>query len=113
MMPPDIDRRYAAVIEALAGVPGVSYDPPDTGRRSFGEGALKVEGKIFAMMSQGRFVVKLPRQRVEALVGSGDGARFDPGHGRPMCEWLSLEPDSSLDWLDLAREALDFVTPKR
>ena len=62
--------------------------------------------------SQGRFVVKLPRQHVEALITSGEGERFDPGHGRVMREWLSLKPDSSLDWLDLARKALDFVTPK-
>ncbi len=113
-MQPNVQQRYAAVIEALITVPGVACDPPGSGRRSFGDGALKVEGKIFAMVSsQDRFVVKLPRQRVEALIASGEGERFDPGHGRVMREWLSLKPDSSLDWLDLARRALDFVTPKR
>ncbi len=111
-MQADVDARYAAVIEALIALPGVSYGPPGPGRRSFGEGALKIDGKIFAMVAHGRFVVKLPRQRVEALTASGDGVRFDPGHGRLMREWLSLDPDSSLDWLDLAREALDFVAPK-
>ena len=32
-----------------------------------------------------------------------------------MKEWLSLDPGSELDWLALAREALDFarLTPKR
>ena len=30
-----------------------------------------------------------------------------------MREWLCLEPSSHLDWLDLAREALEFVVPKR
>ena len=113
-MQPDVDSRYAAVVDALTGAPGVSYDPPGTGRRSFGARALKVEGKIFAMVSsQGRFVVKLPRQRLEALIASGEGKRFDPGHGRVMREWLALDPDSTLDWLELAREALEFVTPKR
>ena len=63
--------------------------------------------------SQGRFVVKLPAKRVDALIESGDGTRYDPGPGRLMREWLCLEPSSHLDWLDLAREALEFVVPKR
>jgi hypothetical protein len=111
-MQSNVDARYAIVIEALTGAPGVACDPPSSKRRSFGEGALKVEGKIFAMVSHERLVEKLPRRRVEALVASGDGVQFDPGHGRLMREWLSLEPDSSLEWLDLAREALDFVRPR-
>lgn len=38
---------------------------------------------MFAMVSSnGNFVVKLPKQRVEQLEGSGAGRRFDPGHGR-------------------------------
>jgi hypothetical protein len=50
------------------------------------------------MLSKGRLVVKLPRQRIDALVATGAGERFDPGHGRLMKEWLPL-----------AREALAFV----
>jgi hypothetical protein len=109
----DVEQRYAAVIEALSSVPGASYEASGARRRSFGAGALKVDGKIFAMVSsQGRFVVKLPRQRVEALTTSGDGTPYDPGHGRVMREWLSIEPSSSLDWIELAREAFEFVRPK-
>ena len=31
--------------------------------RGFGSGTLQVNGRIYAMVSRGRFVVKLPRTR--------------------------------------------------
>jgi hypothetical protein len=49
---------------------------------------------------------------VEALIASGDGTRFDPGHGRHMKEWLAVAPTSEADWLPLAREAMAFVGTK-
>jgi hypothetical protein len=69
---------------------------------------LRVGGKIFAMMVRGRFVAKLPRARVDALVAAGQGDRFDPGHGRVMKEWISVA-EGDEDWLALAREAYRFV----
>jgi hypothetical protein len=51
---------------------------------------LKVDGKIFAMHSKGKFVAKLPKDRVDELVRAGKGEYFDPGHGRLMKEWVSL-----------------------
>jgi hypothetical protein len=54
-------------------------------------------------------VVKLPKARVESLVASGAGERFEASQGRPMKEWLQLDPASDQDWLGLAREALEFV----
>lgn len=78
--------------------------------RGFGSSALKINGRIFAMLSShGEFVLKLPRQRVAALVASGDGLPYDAGKGRPMKEWLALSPNSALDWTALANEALAFV----
>jgi len=80
------------------------------GRKAFGASGLKVNGKVFAMVSsKGEFVVKLPRDRVDALVASRDGVRFDPGHGRVMKEWFVVSPTSTQDWLALAIEALEFV----
>ena len=97
--------RYADVVGAFLGRPEVSQEG-----RGFGSSALRVRGSIFAMLSSaGAFVVKLPRRRVDELVASGDGDRFDPGHGRLMKEWLALRPDSSLDWVSLAGEAMAFV----
>ena len=106
------EERFAALVEALLGHPGVTHSSDVSGKRLFGASALKVHDKIFAMPVKGRLVVKLPRQRVDALIASGDGERFDPGHGRVMKEWLSLEPGSAIDWLSLATEAMDFVAAK-
>jgi len=103
--------RFGAIASALASEPNVSLG--SSGKKGFGSSALQVGGKIFAMVSStGSFVVKLPRNRVEELEGAGVGQRFDPGHGRLMKEWLSLDPASGEDWLPLAREALHFVAPK-
>src|SRR5690348_10432985 len=104
------EERYATLVEEFLG----DTDVEQSGK-GFGSDALKVRGKIFAMLtSQGRLVVTLPRHRVDALVASGDGERFDPRHdGRVMKEWLALAPTSSLGWLPLAQEARAFVASTR
>jgi len=73
--------------------------------KGFGSGGLKVDGKLFAMISsRGQFVAKLPRKRVTELVAQGKGEQFDPGHGRLMTEWLAMDGGET-GWVDLAREA--------
>jgi hypothetical protein len=103
------EDRFAELVGVLAGARGVSA--PDQGR-GFGSGSLRVGGKIFAMLAHGRLVVKLPKRRVDALVGAGDGIRFDANKGTPMKEWFSLDPASHVDWVSLAGEALTFVSSK-
>jgi hypothetical protein len=109
------EGRFAALVQALSGHPGVSWgadDPRAKGR--FGASGLKVGGKLFAMLVAGRLVVKLPRQRVDVLVAAGEGERYDPRRdGRLMKEWLAVEPASRLEWLPLAREAMAFVAANR
>ena len=104
--------RYAAVVKALADERGVRYSEPDDSQRGFGANALKVNKKIFAMLaSDDRFVVKLPRARVDALVASGFGERFDPRHnGRVMKEWLVVGPGREARWLPLAKETMEYVS---
>ena len=109
---PDVESenhaRFAAIVEVLAGTPGVTHSKPRS--RLFGSASLKVHDKIFAMVSSnGQFVVKLPKARVDALVASGAGERFDANRGGPMNEWLEVHSKSTEEWLHLAREALDFV----
>lgn len=108
---PTPEEQYTALVEALVSSSdarrGVDIDPTSKGFGSSGQ--LRIGGKIFAMLVRGTLVVKLPRQRVDALIAAGAGERFDPGHGRLMKEWLSVSPDAAVDWLTLAREALDFV----
>lgn len=102
------DARFAALVDALGNKPGVTHGRP--GSRLFGHSALKVHDKIFAMVSSsGHFVVKLPKARVDELVANGAGERFEASQGRPMKEWLDVHSESAEQWLQLAREALEFV----
>jgi len=100
------EDRYGDLVFELVGVAGVT---PPRGGGGFGSSALRFQNKIFAMLVRGRLVLKLPAERVDALVAAGDGVRFDANKGTPMKEWLSLDPGSGLAWLPLAREALDFA----
>lgn len=108
------EARFDGLVGELLDRPGVSYgrDEPGAANR-FGSNALKLGGKIFAMLVRGSLVVKLPRERVDELVVSGDGTRFDPRGGRPMAEWLVLDPASRQGWLPLAAEAMQYVGSKR
>ena len=100
--------RFAAIVETLARRPGVTHAKYNS--RLFGSSTLKVHDKIFAMVSSsGEFVVKLPKARVDELVLAGAGERFDANRGRPMKEWLVVRSESAEEWLELAREALEFV----
>lgn len=67
-----IDPRFAPVVEAFAKNRQV------TRGRMMSSCGLRINGKIFAMFSRGRFVTKLPRERVDQLVCAGKGERFDP-----------------------------------
>ena len=102
----EAEVRYQDLIDDLLGRPGVTPPPGGSG---FGRGAVRFQKKIFVMFVRGRLVLKLPAARVDELVAAGEGARFDANKGTPMREWFSLDPESGLPWLPLAREALDFA----
>ena len=107
----EAEERLAALAEEFAGLPGVEL-PGGPGSRRFGSQAVKVNGSIFAMVTGGRLVVKLPRERVDALIAEGTGAPFDSGKGRPMKEWVAVAVDDDQTWLALAQEALAFVSSR-
>jgi TfoX/Sxy family transcriptional regulator of competence genes len=99
----DVDPRFAPVIAAFTGDRQVT-----TGTMMASLG-LKVNGRIFAMMVRGRFVAKLPRERVDEMVRLGQGERFDPRRdGRVMKEWL-VAGEKAPPWIELAREAHRYV----
>jgi TfoX/Sxy family transcriptional regulator of competence genes len=100
--PAHVDPNFARVVDAFAKVRGVTYG------KMFAAMGLKVNGKIFAMHAKGKFVAKLPKDRVDELVRGGKGQYFDPGHGRLMKEWIALDGAQPW-WVDLAREAHTFV----
>jgi hypothetical protein len=110
----EAEKRYRLIAKTLAGKPGVT-NQEGSGRKGFGSsGQLKVNDRIFAMLVRGDLVVKLPRTRVDSLVTSRSGRRFDPRRdGRLMKEWLAVSVGSQADWLGLAREALDFVASRK
>jgi TfoX/Sxy family transcriptional regulator of competence genes len=101
----DAERAFERLVPALLAEPNVSEG---TG---FGSNpGLRVGGKVFAMLVKGELVVKLPRERVDELVASSVGARFDPrGDGRLMKEWVTVPARHSRRWKRLAGEALRFV----
>jgi hypothetical protein len=101
------EQRYDELVEEFARVKGVT-PPGETA--GFGSGALRINGKIFAMFVRGRLVLKLPKLRVDELVEAGEGDRFDANKGTPMKEWLSLDPASRLAWRGLSEEAFAFVS---
>lgn len=104
------EERFEALVEEFISNSTVTLPDETSSKNRFGSSALRIHNKIFAMLTRGRLVVKLPKQRVEALIASGDGERFDPRQdGRLMKEWLSLAPTSEQAWLPLAKEAMEFV----
>jgi hypothetical protein len=106
LTPDPITARYLDLVDDLMGIDGVTPPPGGSG---FGRGSLKYRGKIFAMLVRGSLVLKLPADRVTALIKAGDGAAFDANKGTAMREWFSLAAESELEWLALATEALEFA----
>ena len=109
------EERFAMLVEEFRSLPDITLpldEPPS--KKQFGSAALKVKQKIFAMLVEGKLVVKLPKHRVAALVISGVGEPFDPRRdGRVMKEWVSVAPTSEEPWLTLSREAMEFVASGR
>ncbi len=54
-------------------------------------------------------MVKLPKERVDALVASGIGRPFAPA-GRVFKEWLSVPKPDRRRWRALLREGLAFAS---
>lgn len=101
---PEIDPSFAPIVAAFSADRHVRC-----GRMFSSNSVLNVNGKIFAMITKGNLVVKLPKARVDQLVSGGVGTHFNPGHGRLMKGWVVVRP-GKLPWIDLAREAHSFVS---
>lgn len=105
------ESRYADLVQHFVSRRNVTHI---TEGKSFGSsGQLKVDGRIFAMLVRGELVLKLPRTRVDELIASDQGTRFDAGKGKPMREWFVLSAASRKPWRPLAQEALDFVEEEK
>lgn len=73
---------------------------------------LRSGGEFFAMPHHetGDAVLKLPADRVSALVEAGVGEPFGPGK-KVFKEWVLVPATHADRWLDLATEARAFVDP--
>jgi hypothetical protein len=78
-------------------------------KRGFGSRALKVDGKIFASLSKGRLLLKLPEGDVERLVASKQGERFSTGAARTKKEWVTIGPCDAATWIALSQRARTYV----
>src|SRR5262252_3232771 len=69
----ELTPEFAALITEFTSRPRVTY-----GGRGFGARALRVDGRIFAMLdSKSRFVVKLPLARAATLLAGGQAVLFE------------------------------------
>lgn len=71
--PHPAEAAFARLAETLSKDPRVD-DPRVARAKGFGSKGLKVARKLFGFLSKGRLVVKLPQDRVDALVSKGRGS---------------------------------------
>ena len=71
--------------------------------------SLKTKKKMFVMFQKGKYVVKLPKDRVTELLTSEKGLPYDPGNGKIMKEWVIIPEENSEKWIEFASEAKEFA----
>ena len=92
---------------------GLLAEPDIARSRMFGSTALAYAGKVFAMEVKGDLVVKLDAAEAAKLVADGAARVFDPGHGRPMKQWIAVGPEREGIWNELAAAALAWAKAHR
>ena len=109
----ELRRQSQSLFDALA----TAYEArPDVSRgMMFGSAGLKCSGTFIAFVGHdGRLIVKLPQDRVSAVIAAGAGDPVQPG-ARPMREWVGVplgENDGTAHWRELLDEAYEFATRK-
>lgn len=96
--------RFARIADRLRGEPGLQA------RTGFSaESGLRSNGKLFAMLRDGRLVVRLSRIRADELVGAGAAARFFGAQNARLAQWVALSYSEPESWLVPANEALRYA----
>jgi hypothetical protein len=86
---------------------------PSARRKGFGTGSLFIGKKMFGLLGEGgELVVKLPAERVRALIRSGQGAGWHPGAGPPLKEYVAIPFSRQGEWLALAKESRAYMAGK-
>jgi len=102
---PAAERFWSVVDEFL--LDGRLHEGTIMGRRC----VRTVDGDEFVAMGEpktGNLIVKLPRDRVTALIEDGKGTPFAPA-GRVFREWVSIGDLDRRVWADLIEESIAFV----
>lgn len=75
---------------------------------------LRADGQFFASAdpATGDLIVKLPADRVDALIQDGTGAAFAPS-GRRFREWIRIPDRDAERWDSLMEDGLRFVSSDR
>jgi hypothetical protein len=100
----DCGTQFWRIAEPLLARPGI------TRSTMMGLPCLRIDGAFFASWDRrtGGLLVKLPQDRVRALIGEGDAQPFAPA-GRTFREWAAVPPARVGAWPGLLDEALSFV----
>jgi TfoX/Sxy family transcriptional regulator of competence genes len=92
--------RWDELVEGAVG-------GPVTQGTMFGSKGLRTGTKFFAVWWHEQLVVKLPPDRLTALVEAGHGQPFEPMEGRRMNGWILLA--ATVDWPSVVEEARAYV----
>jgi TfoX/Sxy family transcriptional regulator of competence genes len=80
-------------------------DPDVAEGKMMGNPALMLGRSMFAGLFHDELIVKVGRERANALIAAERAQPFDPsGAGRPFKDWAQV-PEPPDDWLALAEEA--------
>ena len=79
--------------------------------KMFGSAGLRTGRKFFAIWWHEQLVVKVPADRSQELVASGQGEPFEPMEGRRMNGWVLLR--ESVAWDPVIAEARAHVEAQR
>lgn len=80
-------------------------DPEVEVLKGRGAQGIKRGGNLFVMFMKGDLIVKLPEQRVNEIIETGDGEPFDPGTGKPMKNRVLILAKNSDTWIKYITEA--------
>ena len=100
------ETRKAKMDEMLLAMPGVKAS------KTFGYPAYKIAGKVFAFVGSKGVAIKLPEERVNALMDGKTLKQFEVGDGVVWRQWLSIQRAESEDYdqdAALFEESVEFL----
>ena len=116
---PSFDKSPAELLERFGVVLDRVATPSTTRRKMFGYPAAFVGGNLATGLFRDGWFVRLPPDRLSAVLASGEAQPFEPMAGRPMKGYAMLPPtivadDSAIDaWVGRALAFTATLPPKK